>query len=97
MTVPANEATRQALGWAIADRASAEHAELDAQAQRMEWLEPEGGAFEVALPAVLASGRRHIAQQERDLFRRLQQTCTRSHLRDLGDQLCAAQQLAPVP
>ena len=70
----------------VADREQRQHADLQ---RAMD-------ASERDLAALIAAARDHIAEQERDLFPRLRQTCPADRLESLGRRAEAAKRIAPT-
>jgi hypothetical protein len=70
----------------VADRELRQHADLQRTMEASEWN----------LAALIAAARDHIAEQERDLFPRLRQTCPADRLESLGRRAEAAKRIAPT-
>ncbi|MBB5156924.1 hemerythrin domain-containing protein [Saccharopolyspora phatthalungensis] len=91
-------AARQTLpdGAELADHEIAEHAEAEELMKRLEGLNPTDADFDHLTRQLIDEVRHHVEEEERDLFPRLKQACTREQLDELGDKITSAKKVAPT-
>jgi hemerythrin-like domain-containing protein len=80
----------------IADKELEEHAEAEQLMKQLEGLDPTEPDFDRLTTKLIADIRHHVEEEERDLFPRLQQACSRKQLDELGDKIVSAKQSAPT-
>ncbi|RJL32415.1 hemerythrin domain-containing protein [Bailinhaonella thermotolerans] len=83
-------------GDVIADREIADHAAAERVMKELETLEPDAPRFEPALRELMTEVRRHIQDEESNLFPLLVQHCDPEELLDLGRSVERAKKLAPT-
>lgn len=90
--------TRRVLddGDAIADREIAEHDQAEQAMKQLERMDPEDADYEPTLSTFMTDIREHVQEEERDLFPRLQRSCTPEDLRELGDKIRKLKRIAPT-
>ncbi|MGH3739744.1 MAG: hemerythrin domain-containing protein, partial [Micromonosporaceae bacterium] len=89
---------RQALknGEDIVEHELAEHAEAERTMKALEAVDSEDPRFNELWHKLAEEIRHHVAEEEKDLFPRLQGACDKMQLKDLGRKLEAAKAVAPT-
>jgi hemerythrin superfamily protein len=80
----------------LADREIAEHSQAEQIMKRLEQLSPDNVEFGTELRALMDVVRRHVAEEEGELFPQLRQACTTEQLHDLGEKVEEAKKTAPT-
>src|SRR5947199_4898430 len=90
--------TRKALpgGDQLADRELEEHAAAERVMKELESIHPDDARFDDLLTQLITDIRGHVAEEETDLFPRLQASCPQQELEELGTKIQAAKKLAPT-
>jgi hemerythrin superfamily protein len=90
--------TRTALpgGDQLADREIEEHAAAERLMKDLEKCDPTDRRFDDLLTQLITDIRGHVAEEESDLFPRLQATCSEQELVELGAKVQQAKKLAPT-
>ncbi len=83
-------------GDALADREIAEHDKAEQTMKRLDGLLPDGEDFWSAVHELIREVRRHVQEEEQELFPGLQEACWPDELRDLGRKVQRAQRTAPT-
>jgi hemerythrin superfamily protein len=91
-------ATRKVLpgGDQLADREIEEHAAAEQVMKDLEKVAPEDARFDQLLAQLIADIRGHVADEETDLFPRLQAACSEQELVELGEKVRQAKKMAPT-
>lgn len=91
-------AVRDALpdGNAVADHEISEHSEAEKTMKALESMSPDNVEFDSTFRTLVGQIKSHVAEEEGELFPRLQQACTAEQLRELGDKLETAKKAAPT-
>jgi hemerythrin superfamily protein len=91
-------AARKALpdGDDIAKHEISEHAEAEQTMKDLDGLDPTDARFDELLGKLMSDIRHHVQDEENDLLPRLRQACDDAELRELGDQVRTAKQVAPT-
>jgi hemerythrin-like domain-containing protein len=79
-----------------AERARKEHAEAEETLQRMEKLDADDPAFDDELATLMREIRRHIAEEEGEMFAHMRQVIGQDELRSLGARVEAFKKVAPT-
>jgi len=89
---------RKALpgGDQLADREIEEHAAAERVMKAWESVAPEDPRFDQLLAQLITDIRGHVADEEADLFPRLQAACTEEELVALGEKVQRAKKIAPT-
>ncbi|SFQ58913.1 Hemerythrin HHE cation binding domain-containing protein [Amycolatopsis arida] len=80
----------------IADHEIAEHAEAEQVMKQLENVEPTDPRFDQLLGQLIADIRHHVEDEENDLLPKLQQACSEEELRELGEKVLRAKEIAPT-
>jgi hemerythrin superfamily protein len=91
-------AAREVLpdGDELADHELEEHAEAEKVLKQLDGLDPTDPKFDEVLRTLMADIRHHIEEEESDLLPKLQAACSADQLRDLGEKVTRAKQMAPT-
>lgn len=91
-------AARRALpdGDEIAEHEIAEHAEAERVMKDLEGVEPTDARFEELLRTLIKDIRHHIEEEETKLLPRLRSACSADELRELGQKVLRAKEIAPT-
>ncbi|MGH3620921.1 MAG: hemerythrin domain-containing protein [Sciscionella sp.] len=91
-------AARKALqdGDTMVDHEIAEHSEAEQVMKDLEGVDPHDKKFDTLVGQLIADVRHHVEDEEKDLLPRLQKTCTAEELRELGDNVRRAKEMAPT-
>jgi hemerythrin superfamily protein len=89
---------RKALpgGDQLADREIEEHAAAERVMKALEPVAPEDPRFDELLAQLITDIRGHLADEEADLFPRLQAACPEEELVSLGEKVQRAKRIAPT-
>jgi hemerythrin superfamily protein len=90
--------TRKVLpgGDQLADRELEEHAAAEQVMKDLEKAAPEDPRFDQLLAQLITDIRGHVAEEESDLFPRLQAACSASELEELGEKVRMAKKIVPT-
>lgn len=91
-------AAREALtdGDKIADHEIEEHSEVEKLMKSLDGLDPDDDTFDELLGKLIGNVRHHVEDEENDLLPKLQQACSEEQLRDLGQKVAKAKEMAPT-
>lgn len=91
-------AVRDALpdGNQIADHEISEHSEAEKTMKKLEGLSPDNVEFDSTFRLLVQQITAHVAEEEGELFPRLQQACTPEQLNELGEKMQTAKKIAPT-
>ena len=91
-------AARKAIpgGDQLADREIEEHAAAEQVMKDLEKVAPEDPRFDQLLAQLITDIRGHVADEETDLFPRLQAACSEQELVELGEKVRRAKKVAPT-
>ena len=91
-------ATRKVIpgGDQLADREIEEHAAAERVMKDLEKVAPEDARFDELLAQLITDIRGHVAEEESDLFPRLQAACSEQELVDLGEKVRRAKKVVPT-
>jgi hemerythrin superfamily protein len=91
-------ATRKALpgGDDLADREIEEHAAAEEVMKQLDGMDPADPAFAGLVAQLIADIRGHVAEEEADLFPRLQAALRQDELDELGEKIQRAKKIAPT-
>jgi hemerythrin superfamily protein len=91
-------AVKKALpdGEQLSEHEIREHAEAEVLMNRIDRLDATDPEFEPAVARLVAAVRRHVRDEESDVFPRLRQACGPDELRRLGRKVEAAKMIAPT-
>src|SRR2546421_12328628 len=90
--------TRKALpgGDMLADREIEDHAAAERVMKALERVEPDSPEFDRLLAQLITDVRGHVAEEETDLFPRLEAACTEQELVELGEKVQRIKKIAPT-
>lgn len=83
-------------GGRLADQDIAEHDQIERTMRRLESLTPADTGFWPAVHELIREVRRHVRDEEDDLFPRLRAACPHEDLRALGHKVEQARKVAPT-
>jgi len=87
---------KEKVSEAEADRAKREHAEAEETMKRLERLSPSDAGFETELATLMAEVRKHVAEEEGEMFPQLRAVFSQEELVEIGKQVEAVKKLAPT-
>jgi hemerythrin superfamily protein len=90
--------TRHALpgGDDLADREIEEHAAAEEVMKQLDGMDPTDPRFAGLVAQLITDVRGHAAEEESDLFPRLQAACPQEELDELGEKIQRAKKIAPT-
>jgi hemerythrin superfamily protein len=90
--------TREVLpdGDKIADHELEEHAEAEQVMKDLDGVDASDPKFDQLLGKLISDIRHHVEEEEADLLPRLQEACSEDQLRDLGEKVLKAKEIAPT-
>lgn len=80
----------------VADHEISEHSQAEKTMKTLEGLRPDHVEFDTAFRTLVQQIKSHVAEEEGELFPRLQHACDAEQLRKLGDKLERAKKTAPT-
>ncbi|MER6328579.1 hemerythrin domain-containing protein [Streptomyces sp. NPDC001034] len=83
-------------GDALADKEIEDHAQAEQIMKDLEGLPPDDPRFDTLMARLTSEIRSHLADEERDLFPKLEAACAADALTDLGDKVRRAKKTAPT-
>jgi len=87
---------KEKVSEAEAERAKREHAEAEETMKRLEKLSPSDSGFEAELTTLMTEVRKHVAEEEGEMFPHLRVIFSQEELVDIGKQVEAVKKLAPT-
>lgn len=79
-----------------AERSKHEHAEAEETMKRLEGLQPDDAAFDSELSTLMREVRKHVAEEEGQVFPQMRQVFTEDELVELGMKVASVKQMAPT-
>ncbi|WP_216207389.1 hemerythrin domain-containing protein [Amycolatopsis aidingensis] len=83
-------------GEEIAEHEIAEHSEAERTMKELEDVQPTDPRFDQLLGQLMSDIRHHVEDEENDLLPKLQAACSEQELRELGEEVLRAKEIAPT-
>ncbi|MEU1709875.1 hemerythrin domain-containing protein [Streptomyces sp. NPDC005706] len=83
-------------GGALADKEIEDHAQAEQILKDLEGLDADDARFDTLMTRLMSEIRSHVADEEQNLFPRLQAACTPEALDELGEKVRKAKKTAPT-
>ncbi|MER7080167.1 Hemerythrin HHE cation binding domain-containing protein [Saccharopolyspora kobensis] len=83
-------------GDSVADHEIQEHAEAEEVMKQLEGMEPSEAEYDRLVRKLIEDIRHHVDDEERDLFPRLQRSCSAEEMMELGSKITKAKERAPT-
>ena len=80
----------------IADHEISEHGEVEQLLKNLEGVDPSHARFNELVSAVVENVRHHVEEEENDLLPKLRSAVSEQELRELGDRVLRAKEVAPT-